>query len=248
MSQSLIASTVLPTASDNAFRIGLKLVERHGEETRPRQFEMAGRQWNLLPQVFAPTHTASTALFTEWLPFPVGGTFLEVGCGAGVTAVTAALHGCSRVTAVDINPTAVRNTELNAARHGVLPRLRVLHSDLYGAVAADEKFDLVFWNSNVILAPDDFVYTSRVERAIFDRSYAAHERYLREGLGRLTSGGRLFLGFNSLGDAARLDELVAASGARITERRRETRHAGGVPVTFQLLEVTRSRSSGSKAA
>ncbi|MEV7724543.1 50S ribosomal protein L11 methyltransferase [Streptomyces sp. NPDC087917] len=246
MSHSLIDSAVLPRAGDNAFRIGLQLVELHSEEARPRQFEMAGLQWQLLPQVFAPTHTASTVLFTEWLPFPVGGTFLEVGCGAGVTAVVAALQGCSRVTAVDIDPTAVRNTELNAARHGVLDRLRVLRSDLYSAVAADEKFDLVFWNSNVIFAPDDFVYTRGVQRAIFDRSYAAHDRYLREGLGRLTPGGRMFLGFNSLGDAGRLTELVAASGARITERRRATRHAGGAPVTFQLLEVT--RSSGSKAA
>ncbi|MFG2293376.1 methyltransferase [Streptomyces sp. NPDC048603] len=247
MSHSPTSSAVLPAVDDDSFRIGLQLVERHGEGTKPRQFEMAGLQWQLLPQVFAPTHTESTALFTEWLPFPVGGTFLEVGCGAGVTAVMAALRGCSRVTAVDINPTAVQNTALNAARHGVADRMQVLCSDLYGAVAAGEKFDLVFWNSNVIFAPEDFVYTRQVQHAIFDRGYATHHRYLREGLGRLTSAGRMLLGFNSLGDADRLNELVAASGARITERRRAIRHAGGVPVTFQLLEVT-DGSGGGKAA
>ncbi|MFF2191375.1 methyltransferase [Streptomyces sp. NPDC058157] len=247
MAHSLIDSAALPTTGGDSFGIGLQLVERHGEESRPRQFEMAGLKWRLLPQVFAPTRTASTALFTEWLPFPEGGTFLEVGCGAGVTAVMAALRGCSRVTAVDINPTAVRNTALNAARHGVADRIRALRSDLYSNVAAGEKFDVVFWNSNVVLAPDDFVYTRRLQHAIFDRGYATHDRFLREGLGRLTSAGRMFLGFNSLGDTGRLNDLVAASGARLTERRRATRHAGGVPVTFRLLEVT-GGAGGVKAA
>ena len=37
-----------------------------------------------------PVHTASTELFSTWLPFPVGGAFLEIGSRAGVTAVTAA--------------------------------------------------------------------------------------------------------------------------------------------------------------
>ncbi|MEJ8642042.1 methyltransferase [Streptomyces sp. MS1.HAVA.3] len=221
--------------------MGLQLVDRHDRGKEPREFEMLGLRWHLIPQVFAPVHTDSTQLFTEWLPFPEGGTFLEVGCGAGVTAVMAALAGCSRVTAVDINPEAVRNTELNAARHGVADRIHVLHSDLYDALAPGAQFDLVFWNSNVICAPQEFVYTRPMQHAIFDRGYAAHHRYLREGLTRLTGSGRLFLGFNSLGDADRLNSLAAQCGVRLTERNRTTRRAGEVPVTFQLLEAAAIR-------
>lgn len=198
---------------------------------------MLGLSWDLLPQVFAPVHTDSTALFTEWLPFPVGGSFLEVGCGAGVTAVMAALAGCARVTALDINPEAVRNAGLNAHRHGVADRMRVLHSDLFDALAPGERFDVVFWNSNVICAPEEFVYTRPMQHAIFDRGYTTHERYLRDGQARLTSSGRLLLGFNSLGDTGRLDALATTAGLRLTERERTTRRAGDVPVTFQLLEV-----------
>src|SRR5258708_29588394 len=78
---------------------GAALTARHGAiEGRPEQFDMLGRTWTLLPGVFAPVHTASTELFSRWLPFPVGGAFLEIGSGAGVHAVTAALTGSPPVT------------------------------------------------------------------------------------------------------------------------------------------------------
>ncbi len=226
-----------PSAVDTRFEVGLRLTERHGERS-PREFEMFGLRWDLLPEVFAPVHTDSTELFTGWMPFPVGGSFLEVGCGAGVTAVMAALAGCARVTAVDISPDAVRNAELNAERHGVADKVRVLRSDLYDALPPDERFDVVFWNSNVICAPDEFVYVRQVQHAIFDRGYVTHERYLREGLARLTDSGHLFLGFNSLGASDRLNSLASESGLLITQRESSTLQSGGVPVTFQLLEVT----------
>ncbi|MDH6623577.1 release factor glutamine methyltransferase [Streptomyces sp. LBL] len=199
---------------------------------------MLGSRWDLLPRVFAPVHTDSTELFTQWLPFPVGGSFLEVGCGAGVTAVTAAMAGCERVTASDISSDAVVNAGLNAARHGVADRVRVQRSDLFDALEPGERFDLVFWNSNVVWAPEDFVYSRQVQYAIFDRDYAAHQRYLCQGLARLTGVGRLFLGFNSLGDAGRLDSLASQAGVRVIERRCEARRAGDVAVTFRLLEIT----------
>ncbi|MEV7405839.1 methyltransferase [Streptomyces sp. NPDC091267] len=236
------APSVLAPAltGDARFEVGHRLVDRHGEGIERGEFEMLGLRWHLLPQVFAPAHTDSTELFTTWLPFPQGGRFLEVGCGAGVTSVMAALAGCAHVTALDITPEAVRNTELNAARHGVADRVRVLRSDLYDALAPDARFDLVFWNSNVICAPQEFIYSRPLQHAIFDRDYAAHYRYLSEGLVRLTETGRLFLGFNSLGDAPRLRTLAAESGVRIVERKQSVRRAGEVPVTFQLLEVTRA--------
>lgn len=237
---SLLAPAAAP-GDDSLFDVGLQLVERHDGGRKPQEFEMQGLRWDLIPQVFAPVHTDSTRLFTQWLPFPVGGSFLEVGCGAGVTAVMAVLAGCSRVTAVDINPEAVRNTELNAARHGVTDRMNVLHSDLYDALAPNEQFDVVFWNSNVVCAPEEFVYTRPMQHAIFDRGYATHHRYLREGRARLTDSGRLFLGFNSLGDPGRLNSLAARCGVRLTERERTTRRAGDVPVTFQLLEAVSVR-------
>ena len=91
---------------------------------RPTEFRLLDRDWTLLDGVFSPVRTPVTGLFSQWLPYPAGGTFLEMGSGAGVTAVLAALAGCRSVTALDISAAAVENTRRNAERHGVAGRVR----------------------------------------------------------------------------------------------------------------------------
>ena len=44
---------------------------------------------------------------------------LDYGCGSGILAIGAALHGASGIEAVDIDPAAVESTALNACRNGV---------------------------------------------------------------------------------------------------------------------------------
>ena len=43
-----------------------------------------------------------------------GRTVLDYGCGSGILAIAAALHGANPVDAVDIDPSAVCATEHNA--------------------------------------------------------------------------------------------------------------------------------------
>lgn len=45
---------------------------------------------------------------------------LDYGCGSGILAIAAALHGAAAVDAVDIDPAAVQATKDNAARNGVV--------------------------------------------------------------------------------------------------------------------------------
>lgn len=175
--------------------VGFQLVARHLDTTdRPAEFDLLGHSWDLLPEVFVPIHTASTELFSDWLPYPAGGSFLEIGCGAGVTAVLAALRGCARVAAVDISGQAAANTALNATRHGVGDRVSVHQGDLFEPLDRDDRFDVIFWNSNVIPTPEHFDYSHDIEHAIFDREYRAHRRYLAEGMQRLTPGGGVVAG------------------------------------------------------
>jgi ribosomal protein L11 methyltransferase len=44
---------------------------------------------------------------------------LDYGCGSGILAIGAALHGATRIDAVDIDPAAVESTRANAAANGV---------------------------------------------------------------------------------------------------------------------------------
>jgi len=53
-----------------------------------------------------------------------GHCVLDVGCGTGVLGVVAALMGAASVTAIDIDPEAVRVTQLVAERNGVAGRVQ----------------------------------------------------------------------------------------------------------------------------
>uniref|UniRef100_A0AAU3GP80 Methyltransferase n=1 Tax=Streptomyces sp. NBC_01401 TaxID=2903854 RepID=A0AAU3GP80_9ACTN len=212
--------------------------------TEPVTFRLHDRDWDLLPGVFAPTYCVSTGFFTESIPFPVGGSFLEVGCGAGVTAVTAAAGGCRRVTATDISEAAVRNTALNAARHGLLDRIDLHSGDMFDGLGPEERFDLIFWNSPFIdpgtedgpgARPVSDEQRAQLRGAVFDPGYRAHGRYLSGARARLTAAGRLLLGFSDLGDHDSLRRLAADAGYRISVLRTSQDLAPGVD--YQLLEL-----------
>ena len=148
----------------------------------------------------------------------------------------AALGGCSRVTAVDISPAAVENTRRNAERHGVADRVTVLRSDLFTELHESDRYDVVFWNSNFVDSAEDAGRGSLLERAIFDPGYAVHRRFLRFAPAHLERGGRLLLGFGSLGNLGRLRELAAEAGFAVERLRSSgTRFVPGVE--YLLLEL-----------
>lgn len=209
---------------------------RNAEDTdRPTVFHMLGRDWDLLPEVFAPTYTPVTELFTSWLDYPVGGDFLEIGPGAGVTTVTAALRGCRSVTAIDIGSESVTNTRHNAARHRVTDRVRVLRGDLFEGLVPDERFDMIFWNSNFTEVPNDRVNTTDLHHAFFDPGYRAHRRYLLGAAGHMRPGGRLLLGFADIGNTEHLERLASEAGldGRVVRTKPPTTEH---PIEFRLIE------------
>jgi release factor glutamine methyltransferase len=219
------------------FARGQQLFRRHLDDRGSQtEFELLGRHWTLLPDVFAPTYTPVTELFTAWIPYPVGGALLEIGSGTGVTAVSAALAGCRRVTALDISSAAVENTRRNVERHGVADRVDVRHSDLFDALPADERFDVIYWNSNFVEAPSDFVNASDLHHAFFDPGYETHRRYLLEAPYHLSERGRLLLGFSDLGSWEQLRAACDAAGLT-AEVLRAQRCQLEISIEFQLVEL-----------
>lgn len=226
-----------PAPEGLGFARGQQLFRRHLADRDPQaEFELLDRRWTLLNGVFAPIHTPVTELFTRWLPYPVAGSLLEMGSGTGVTAVSAALAGCRRVTALDISPAAVENTRLNAQRHGVAEHVDVRHSDLFDSLSDSERFDVIYWNSNFAEAPEDFVNETDLHHAFFDPGYETHRRYLVEAPRHLTDRGRLLLGFSDLGSWQRLRAACDAAGlvAEILHAERRQLEAS---IEFQLVEL-----------
>ncbi|QLE74380.1 methyltransferase domain-containing protein [Streptomyces rectiverticillatus] len=229
-------------------------------EDRPAAFTMCGREWDLLPEVFAPIYSPATGIALDFLglaetsaetesrrfsgaPGALRGSLLEIGSGTGVVAVAAALAGCARVVAADINPAAVLNTSMNAARHGVSGRVRAFRSDLFDQLDPGERFDTVFWSSNYVLAPVEYQPRTMHERAYIDPGYAAHSRFLEEAPGLLAPGGTVLLHFSSRGDVPALRRIADRCGRRLDVVRRTVVREGEHEVEHMLLEVTPAADS-----
>jgi len=204
---------------------------------------MCGREWDLLAEVFAPIYSPSTGVALDFLGFPGpaersrGGSMLEIGCGTGVIAVSAALSGYERVVAADINPNAVRNAALNVERHGVSGSVRCLRSDLFEGIDRQERFDLIFWSSNYVMAPAGYSHRSPHEMAYVDPGYQAHRRFLADVPNRLLPGGQALLHFCTRGDLFELVRLAEECGREIGILRRRTVQEGQDQVEHFLLEV-----------
>ena len=69
---------------------------------------------------------------------------LDYGCGSGILAIGAALHGAQRIDAVDIDPAAVVSTRANASANGV-----ALEAGLPDA--ANGEYELVL--ANILATP-----------------------------------------------------------------------------------------------
>ncbi|MFJ7267023.1 methyltransferase domain-containing protein [Streptomyces sp. NPDC099050] len=215
-------------------------------EDRPREFTLAGRNWDLFDEVFAPVYSPSTGVALELLGLghpqetPRSGAFLEVGCGTGVVAVMSALAGYDRVVAADISPSAVENAHVNADRHGVTDRLRAVHSDLFSGLGEDERFDVIFWSSNYVMGPESYEYKSVHERAYVDTGYQTHRRFLEQSVHWTTPGGSVLLHFSDRGDLAALHEIAADCGRELRlvagQRVREGEY-GEDMVEHMLLEI-----------
>jgi ribosomal protein L11 methyltransferase len=79
--------------------------------------------------VFPPSHPTTHLcldLLKAALAAGPGAFVLDLGCGSGILALAALALGVYEAAAVDISGRAVRQTRSNAARNGLLPRLRVI--------------------------------------------------------------------------------------------------------------------------
>lgn len=100
---------------------------------------------------------------------PTGQRVLDVGCGSGILAIAAALHGASEVDAIDNDKVAVTAARENVARNLVADRVRVAWASLPGAASNDTfeyretGYDLVLAN---ILAEVIIAMTPAIAQAV----------------------------------------------------------------------------------
>jgi HemK-related putative methylase len=132
---------------------------------------------------------------------------LDMGTGSGIGAVFAARAGY-RVTAVDVNPQAVRCARLNALLNGLEERIEVRQGDLFAAVPG-ERFDLVLFN------PPFFRGSPRDALDAAWRSQDVLERFTAGLPAALLPGGRALLLLSSAGGADRVIAEHLPPGLRL---------------------------------
>jgi release factor glutamine methyltransferase len=170
--------------------------------------------------VFSPTVFNDTFFYAEALPVPVGGSVLEVGCGTGFIALTVAKKGAGSVLATDINPSAVVNCKANSEKHNLSGVVTARISDVFSAVTAEERFDLIFWNWPYI-----------------DPTYESIGRYLRDARAHRSPQGRVMLSFSrEAGNLSLLEQRAREAGASLSAFRTSDKFGGSW--VLEILEAT----------
>ena len=161
----------------------------------------------ILPQVFNPVLLRTGIFLAETLsawPLNPSSKVLDLGTGSGVGAIFAARQG-AKVTALDINPAAVRCAKINALLNSLEGQIDVIQSDLFTAVPAT-KFDLICFNPpfhrGQAKNPLDHAW----------RGQDIFERFTTELAPHLKPQGQALLILSSDGDCAELIDLLQHEG------------------------------------
>jgi release factor glutamine methyltransferase len=213
------------------------ILETSAQVNTEHAVKIHDREFVVLPNVLSPKYFSSTEFLCREIPFHMNDTFLEIGTGIGAISIFAALRGASTVVSVDINPDAVKNTILNAEKHGVSAAVDCRISDIFSAVSPDENFKTIVWNIPFVFVEENYAYRSMLERAVFDPGYGMTKRFISESPKYLIPGGRILIGFGDFGDNDKLFEFAAASNYVVTELARAKSHEGS-EVEFILYELT----------
>jgi len=178
---------------------------------QPDLARVEGIALQITPGVFHPEFFFATALFLRVLarrPLAPGTRALDMGTGSGALAIALAKRGAG-VTAIDINPLAIRCTAVNAQTHGVAHQVTACQGDLFAPVAG-ERFDLLTFNPP---------FYARTPRDMADRAWAAGEgcavlwRFLAEARNHLLPGGEVLIGAST--EAPFTRKLATAAGWRV---------------------------------
>lgn len=107
---------------------------------------VGGKPFVVLPDVFNPGIFRTGEFLAQQFKnhIPPGSSALDMGTGSGIGAVFAAQFA-RQVTAVDINPEAVRNVQINALLNRVEGRVCARESDVFSALEG-ERFDVILFN------------------------------------------------------------------------------------------------------
>lgn len=156
------------------------------------------------PDPYAPELIAAMRI-------PRGGSFLDLGCGAGTYGLAAALLGAGRAVLTDVDPRALAVARANARRNGVEARVEVRQGSLFQPVRG-ERFDAIFAALPQLPAPAPLDLVARYG----GRDGLDLKRPLAAGLrAHLAPGGRAWLLVTGWAGPRTVGRLLEAHGLAV---------------------------------
>ena len=132
---------------------------------------------------------------------------LDMGTGCGIGAIFAARRGY-RVTAVDVNPDAVRCCRINALLNRLENNIEAVEGDLFAPIAG-QRFDLVLFN------PPFFRGEPKSPADLAWRATGLFERFAAGLPAVLATDGRALILLSTDGDAAGMLSALEQNGLRV---------------------------------
>jgi|GEM_PF-2018187 len=183
----------------------LKSVRSH---KKPYYAKILGKKIIIYPDVMSPKYDWTPNFHIQNIPDQKGKSWLEIGCGSGVLSVFASLQGAASITAVDINPAAIENTERNLKLYNC-KNYSVFYSNVFSNVKG--KFDTI-----VFAAPyNGSKPRDMLEHALSDYNYRTLKIFFRDAYKFLNKNGTIILGFADIGDVRLVDNLIKKYGYSI---------------------------------
>ena len=109
--------------------------------------EFYGLEFAVTPHVLIPRPETEMLVERAIELLDEGDNFCEVGVGSGCISVSILVHRrAAKATGLDASPDALAVARRNAETHGVIDRLTLRESDVFGAVNREERFPMIVSN------------------------------------------------------------------------------------------------------
>lgn len=196
--------------SDNIHVTTRPYLDKVNSHTEPYEVEVFGESIIVLPGVMSPKYDWAGLYMIDYLPKNFAGQdVLELGPGTGLVSVFVGLRGSRSITALDINPTAVKNSQQNFEKFQIKDCSALL-SDVFSAVPG-MKYDSIIFN----LPYHNGVARSDLEKGVIDSNYDAMKKFFGQAKDFLKKGGLLYVGFSQSGDLCQFAQELEKNQLRV---------------------------------
>ena len=205
-----MARYVIQLDKDNIHLTTRPYLDKVESHTEPYETDVFGVSITVLPGVMSPKYDWAGLYMIKWLPEDLSGKdVLEIGPGTGLVSVFAGLRGARSVTAADINPTAVENTNINLQKHHIV-NSKAVFSNVFEAVKGN-TYDSIIFN----LPYHNGKPNNDLEKGVIDEGYAAMIKFCEEVKTMLKDGGKIYLGFSQSGNVEKFKEVLDQNNLHI---------------------------------